>query len=268
MNARALLAFVCLALRLAVQAATEVLPLNYRSAEEILPLAQSVLGSTGRVRAYGNQLIVSAEPEQIAELQEVLQRLDTPPRRLLITVDSVEERDASSGDYGVDGSIGTGNVRIVTGRSEHYAQNDIRVTRSSTQGSGGSRQQIQATEGYPALIQTGQSVPLTSYGRDAYGYPVQQREYRDIGQGFQVVAHVHGEQVQLDIRSQQERLDRRNGSIDTQSADTRVSGRLGEWIELGGVSESRTDSRSGLLSQRAGSSRQTQGLRLKVELLE
>lgn len=268
MTARTLLALACLALSLVAQAATEVLSLHYRSAEEILPLAQSVLGNAGRVRAYGNQLIVSAEPEQIAELQDVLQRLDTPPRRLLITVANVADSDASSGDYGVDGSIGTGNVWIIGGRSAHYAQNDIHVTRSSTHGSGNSLQQVQATEGYPALIHSGQSVPLTSYEVDAYGYPVQRREYRDIGQGFQVIAHLHGDQVQLDIRSQQERLDERSGSIAVQGADTRVSGRLGEWIELGGVSESRAENRSGLLSQRAASSRQTQGLRLKVELLE
>lgn len=268
MTLRALLALLGLTLGLAAQGATEVLPLNYRSAEEILPLAQSVLGSAGRVRAYGNQLIVTAEPAQIAELQEVLQRLDTRPRRLLISVDSQENSSASQDGYRVDGNIGTGNVQVTTGRGERYGRNEVRIIDRSGSGSSGSLQQLQATEGYPALIQVGQSVPLTSYGRDAHGYPSQHTEYRDINRGVEVVASVHGDQVELAIRSQQDRMGSRRGTIDTQSTDTHVSGRLGEWITLGGISESASDSRSGLLSQRSDSSRQALALRLKVELLE
>ena len=268
MTRRVLLAILGLTLSLIAQAATEILPLHYRTAEELLPLAQSVLGATGRVRAYGNQLIVTAEPAQISELQDVLQRLDTRPRRLLISIDSQQNSSASQDGYRVDGSLGTGNVQVTTGRGERYGHSEVRIIDQSRRGSSGSLQQIQATEGYPALIQVGQSLPLTTSGRDAYGYPTQHTEYRDINRGVEVVASVHGDQVQLAIRSQQDQLGSRRGTIDTQSADTRVSGRLGEWIELGGVSENRTDSRSGLLSQRAGSSRQTQGLRLKVELLE
>ena len=72
MTPRALLAALLLALSLPLQAATEVIPLNYRTAEDVMPVVQSVLGNEGRVSAYGNQLIVNAEPAKIQELRKVL----------------------------------------------------------------------------------------------------------------------------------------------------------------------------------------------------
>ena len=270
MTSRPILALLALLCSFAAQAAsrTELLPLQYRSADEMLPVAQSVLGGEGHVSAYGNQLVVNAEPAKIAELQGLLQQLDTRPRRLLITVDNQQASSSSQSGYQVDGHITAGNVEIVGGRGERYGRNQVRIIDRTSTGSSGSLQQVQATEGYPALIQAGQSLPLTTYGRDAYGYPRESTEYRDVNRGFEVVASVRGDQVQLAIRSQQDRLSSRPGVIETQSTDTRVNGRLGEWIELGGVSESAAGSHGGLLSQRSGSALQSQALRLKVELLE
>lgn len=247
---------------------SEILTLNYRTADELLPLLQSVLGDTGRVSAYRNQLVVSAEPEQLDELRELLQQLDTPPRRLLISVDSQQGSHSRQDGYRVDGSLSAGNVEIIAGRGEHHGQDRLRIFRRSSGSNDGSLQQVQATEGYPAQIMAGQNLPITYRGRDAYGYPRHYQEYREVSRGFEVIASVQGEQVVLSIRSQQDRLGRQPGVIDTQYADTRLSGRLGEWIELGGIEESRTLEHSEILSRQTGTQHQGQTLRIKVELLE
>ncbi len=59
---KGLLAFLLL-LTTAAWAAprTEVIPLQYRTADDLLPTLQAVLGSEGKVNVYGNQLIVNAE---------------------------------------------------------------------------------------------------------------------------------------------------------------------------------------------------------------
>lgn len=270
MSPSRLLAILGLACCLAAQAAprSEILPLNYRMADELLPLAQSLLAGEGRVGAYGNQLVVNAEPAKIAELRQLLEQLDTPPKRLLISLDNRQGGSAHQDGYRVAGSVTAGDVEIAVGQDEPHGRDQLRIIRRSNADNRGSLQQIQATEGHPALIQIGQRVPLLRQERDAYGYPREYTEYHEVDRGFEVIASVQGEQVQLSIRSQQDRLAGPYGTIDTQIVDTRVSGRLGEWIELGGIEESRALERSGLLSQHAATSRQNRSLRLKVELLE
>ena len=60
----------------------------------------------------------------------------------------------------------------------------------------------------------------------------------------------------------------RPGVIDVQSTDTRVSGRLGEWITLGGVSEQTSSSGSDVLRRHTTQGREDMSLRLKVEALD
>ena len=72
MSPRITLLAVALSICLPLQAATEVIQLNNRMGEEVLPVAESVLGGQGRVTAYGNQLIVNAPDALILELRQVV----------------------------------------------------------------------------------------------------------------------------------------------------------------------------------------------------
>ena len=55
MTLRGLCLIILTTLSLGLQAATEVIPLNYITADDVLPTAQAVLGNEGRANAYGNQ---------------------------------------------------------------------------------------------------------------------------------------------------------------------------------------------------------------------
>ncbi|MET1076526.1 MAG: secretin N-terminal domain-containing protein [Pseudomonas sp.] len=269
MKLRSLLAAVLVALSLPLQAATEVLPLNYRTAEDVLPVVQSVLGNDGRVNAYGNQLIINAEPAKIEEIRQLLNQLDTQPKRLLITVATQDSSSADDRGYQVDGSVSIGDVEVEAGQGERRGQDRVRIINRSTDSRQGGTQQVQATEGYPALIQVGQSVPITTYSTDAYGQVYQDSQYRNVTQGFYVTASLTGDRVHLSISSNNDRLSQSQpGAIDVQSTDTRVSGRLGEWISLGGISEETRDDQGGLTQHRATRGRNDMSLRVKVEALD
>ncbi|RKZ33637.1 MAG: hypothetical protein DRQ37_08700, partial [Gammaproteobacteria bacterium] len=57
--------------------------------------------------------------------------------------------------------------------------------------------------------------------------------------GVHGIPRLGGEHVILDVGPQSSRLSKKgDGVIETESASTRVSGRLGEWIQIGGVGES------------------------------
>lgn len=250
-------------------AATEIIQMNYRMAEDVLPIAQSVVGDQGKVNAYGNQLIVNASPAVISELRDVLGQLDNEPKRLLISVDTRNSASSQDRGYRVDGSATIGDVELESGRGEVRGRDQVRIIRRSTQDLGGGTQQVQATEGYPALIQVGQSIPLTTTGTDGYGQLYQQTQYQNVMRGFYATATVTGDRVHVTINSNNDRVEQiRPDIINVQTTDTRVSGRLGEWITLGGINENGASSQSGLLRRHTTESSQDLSLRIKVDTLD
>lgn len=266
---RHVLAALMIAVSLPLQAATEVITLDFRMAEDVIPIAQSVVGDQGRVSAYGNQLIVNAPDAVIAELRTVLSQLDSAPKRLLISVDTQDSGNLSARGYGVDGSISAGNVEIEAGRGEVRGRDQVRIIRHSTQTRDAGVQQVQATEGYPALIQVGQSVPLTTTGTDGYGQVYQNTQYRNVMRGFYAIANLSGERVQVTISNNRDRLNQHQpGVIDVQTTETRISGRVGEWMTLGGVSESQSSTQNGTLRRHSTQGQQDLSLRLKVDVLD
>lgn len=268
MSPRITLLAVALSICLPLQAATEVIQLNNRMGEEVLPVAESVLGGQGRVTAYGNQLIVNAPDALIRELRQVVDQLDVAPKRLLISVDTQDLANSTAGGYRVDGSARAGDVEFETGRGEG-GRDQVRIIRRSTNSRDGGIQQIQASEGYPALIQVGQSVPLTTQGSDGYGQIYQQTQYRDVLRGFYATATVHGDRVQISISSSRDRLAQgRSGVVEVQNADTRVSGRVGEWITVGGIDESASSDQRGTLRRYSTQGSQNLSMRLKVDVLD
>src|SRR5690606_21506109 len=96
-----LLLLVSLLFSMTLHAATAVIPLNFRMAQDMLPIAESVVGDQGKVNAYGNQLIVNAPSEVITELRQVLSQLDSEPKRLLISVDTQNSAVSNQSGYHV-----------------------------------------------------------------------------------------------------------------------------------------------------------------------
>ncbi|MDP2246037.1 secretin N-terminal domain-containing protein [Pseudomonas sp.] len=269
MSAPNLFAALLLCIALPLSAATEVIPLNYRTADDVLPVVQSVLGNEGRVNAYGNQLVVNATPAKIEEIRQLLEQLDTRPRRLLISVDSSESSFQNDRGYRADGTLSAGGAQVQIGQGEINGRDQVRIISRTTDSRGGGTQHVQATEGYPALIQVGQSVPLNSSSSGPYGQVYNSTEYRNVMRGFYVTASLTGEIVHINISSNRDRVSQSQpGVIDIQNTDTRVSGRLGEWISIGGVNQQSQVERDGVLRQRSTQGREDMSLRVKVEITD
>ncbi|MFP0195630.1 MULTISPECIES: secretin N-terminal domain-containing protein [Pseudomonas] len=250
MSLRTLLTTLLLGCSFSVMAATEVLPLKYHTSADMLPVAQDFIGKDGQVSAYGNQLIVKAEPGKIEELKDLLSQLDTAPKRLLITVDTNENNGRGDEGYSVNGA-------------------QTRIISRSTASRDGGIQQIQASEGAPALIQVGQSVPITSSQSDSYGGYSSQTQYRNVTQGFYVTASVTGETVHLAISTNRDRMSQeRPDVVNVQSTDTTVTGRLGEWITLAGVNRQTQADKQGLARSYSTQGRDDMTLRVKVDTLD
>ena len=239
---RPLIAGLMMLLSLSALADTQVITLKNRTSADLLPVAQNFIGKDGNVTVYGNQLIVEAPTQKIQGLEDLLSQLDTPVRRLLITVDTSDTNLPDSNS----------NTRVY-----------------STASRDGGVQQIQATEGVPALIQTGQSIPQTSTQTDAYGRLSAQTTYRTVTRGFYITASVTGETVHLAISTNRDRMSQEQPDVvNVQSTDTQVSGPLGQWITVAGISGQNLAGQQGQTRTYSTQSRDDMTLRVKVDALD
>lgn len=270
----------------AAQTTVEVIQLRYRQADQLIPVLQPLLGRDASISNFQNQLVIRATPAELAQVKSVLASLDTPPKRLLITVRQDADVSASRREAEVSGSIGNDQARVtVPGSGSREGGNVVlrdgddrlraRVLDSSQTGSERIGQTVQVLEGYTAFIRAGESRPVrnrqvvrTMVNGQWVDRVVETTDYRDATTGFNVRPRLQGDRVTLDIDPQRETFDdQRRGAVNVQRVVTTVSGRLGEWISLGGIGEERSDDRSGILSTRSLRSNEQRGVQVRVEIL-
>ena len=94
-------------------------------------------------------------------------------------------------------------------------------------------------------------------------------EYKDIHSGFYVLSRVHGDQVTLDISPYQEKMMQEfAGAYETSSASTTITGPLGQWLPIGGVSEETQNTHSDMTSYITTESGDDKRIWIKAELAE
>ena len=242
---RALLLLV-LAFSAYAQQSLEVIPLRYRTADQVLDTLRPLVEPGGTMTGQGNQLIVRASPGNLAEIRRALDAIDRPQRRLQISVRFDDAIDTARRDLEVAGSVSNRGVQIEGSARDRQRSADERVD-----------QRVQAIDGGRATIYTGQSYPIRR--RETFQTPqgVVTREVTDIGgtaSGFEVVPHISGDRVSMQIF--------------TQRVSSTVSGRLGEWLDLGAIegSAAREQRDIGALSQSV--SVQSRRVWVKVEALD
>jgi type II secretory pathway component GspD/PulD (secretin) len=268
------------------QTVVEVIPLQYRSGEQVIPVIRPLLGPDSSVSGFQNQLVIRATPAELAQVRRVLAGIDTAPRRLLITVRQDADSDRSRREAEISGSIGNDNARVtIPGSGSRSGGNVVlregddrlraRVVDTQRSGSSGSTQSIQVLEGRSAFIRIGESRPVRSrqvvrtiVNGQVVDRVVEGTEYRNADIGFSVLPRLQGDIVTLDIDPRNESFDdARRGTVNVQRLTTTVSGRLGEWIDLGGITDSRSDERSVLLGRSSTRTDERRGAQVKVEEL-
>ena len=262
----------------------EVIPLRYRMAQELIPIIQPMLAREGSVSGFQGQLVVRTTPANLEEIKRILASLDTAPRQLVITVRQESDVERGRSNTEISGSIGGDHARAtIPGSGDTRGGNvvlrdgDDQLRVNVLEGSGSERdrseQTVRVMEGHDAYVSIGQSVPVrerqvqrTVIGGRVVEQVVEGAQYRDLASGFYVLPRVSGDRVTLDVSSQRESLSRRPaGSVNVQNLVTTVAGRLGEWMEIGGVGQDTSGQQSVLLGRSVTSSRDSRRVLIKVE---
>lgn len=252
----------------------EVIELEHRLARDVLPIVLPVLAEGGTATGTSSRLIVRSTPENLADIRKVLNAIDTRIRQLRITVTQdlsavVEaEADAVSGHVrSGDFAVGVPDQRPLggSGAGLDNARGSLtyHTQRARAQGDSSNTYSIVGMDGQPAFITTGQRIPQPYY-EPAYGGTV--TDYHTVSSGVYVTPRLQGDRVVLSIAPQLESADPdRSGAITTRSAETTVTGRLGEWISLGGVSTTSGHSDAELLARTRRQGDNRYSLWIKVE---
>jgi hypothetical protein len=277
-----LLAWLLLfALSAAAQQQLEIIRLNSRTAEQVLPQLRPFVEPGGTLSGMNNQIFIRASEANRRQMRELISAIDRPPRRLLISVRQDSDSSVAAAGGEVSGRIGGGDVRIESRRTV-TAGAGVEVRRGGdavrgqiydSRSAGAERisQQVQVVEGGRAYISVGTSVPvpLRQVVVGPGGAVVSEAVvYRDLGTGFYAEPQLAGDNVTLTISPSHDTPGAYGpGSANIQRLTTTVSGRLGEWIDLGGTVEERAGETSGTLrySSRGGST--VRRVQLKVEAL-
>lgn len=261
----ALTLFVSSANTLASAEVIEVIPLHNRTAEDVGALIGPLLAPQDRVIANGNNLIIKATPARLKTLQQLINQLDTPIQNLIITV--VQDRyttavalnaEARIQLYGQHSNHSTSIAGNVKGRF-YQNQGHANINNSQT---------LRTVDGQPAHIEVGKAHPIrrTSFYQPLYGYPEihNSTEFIEATTGFAVTPRLAGNnQVIIDVAPWSDRFNH-YGEINTQGAQTTLRVNLGEWIEIGGVSETSHSQHSGILSQ--SQSNQSDNLHIVIKV--
>lgn len=242
----------------------EIIELKSKTAEQVLPTLLPLVEPGGTLTGMNNQLFLRVSPRNRADIKRALAAIDSPTRRLIIRVSQNREAENSARGAEASGQVVLGSTR--------RANVDARVwdTRSLRNENAG--QMVQTVEGGQAFIQVGRSlpIPMRQMVIGPSGAVVNETVvYQDVGRGFYALPRLNGERVTLEISQQASSMDAYGrGAIDTQRVSTTVSGRLGEWIELGGSGRQASGNQSGGMVLSTGDVRDSRSIWLKVEEVE
>jgi len=241
----------------AARMVTEVIPVGYRNAEEVVEILRPLIPPPGSISAFSNKLIVKTTPENLRELKGVLQSIDRAPANLLVSVKHILDEEVQRDLAQAFGEVQSGDVTVSTGRTakrrrgltiEHddgESSGGVNVVQGRRRSDSENVQTVRVLEGKEAFIGTGTEAPFpeqTTIVQDGRVIVQNTVTYAEATNGFYVRPRLAGDRVTLEIFPSANRF--RGAKIDIREVSTTVSGRLDRWMEIAGVSGSDNQSRN------------------------
>ena len=260
----------CLLLVSVVSASSiTTLQLDNRPAAELIPIIEPMLAPGDVITGQGFTIILRASPQTVEDVKTMLEALDQAATMLQISVFQGSKRSleamSASGSLSVEGdntNISVGNDDTNDAGNIDYRSDSVSVGAAATsidqRRQDNPVHQVRVAEGNEAFIQTGDQVAYSG-GDDG-------TVFKNVTTGFYVLPRVNGDRVILKVRPfKNNRSSEASGVIETQSADTTITGQLGEWLKIGGVSEQSSQSQSGIASTSSKKSRRKDRIWIRAD---
>lgn len=258
---------------------TRIVQLKHRSAAEIIPLIQPLLGPNDAITGTDFRLIVRTSDKNFREIERLLAQLDAARRQLRITVKQTVAREAENSGVGVSGEVKNDNVRIQLPRQSPpdnrgaIVQKDglrLETRQTRTTSSNSSTQFVSTLDGSPAFVRVGQSFPhvqriLAIAGKQQV-LLAQGVSFHNVVTGFDVTPHVQGESILLQIAPRLSSLSNpTTGLVNFQEYSTTVVVKPGDWVDIGGLTGAGDEVRRAILDSAGTQTGERRTIMIKVE---
>ena len=281
----ALLCSISLFSGVALADSIQTIQLAHRPADEIMPVINPMLGPDDSLTGQGYQLFIRTSDSNLEQIKQMVSSLDRAAKMLLISVFQGNDRELRALGVSGDFQYQDSNANVSLGSTGEAAKRGAEVQYSTRNASAGAHtfstrgrlsdnpiHQLRISEGSEGYIETGESIPYFSgsYWRGGrHGIVEGGVDYKDINTGFYVLPRVHGEQATLDVSPyKQSQSRKRGGDIETQSASTRITGKLGQWLAIGGVTGQTRSSSNRIGSYGSTQSRDNASIWIKADLVQ
>jgi acetyltransferase-like isoleucine patch superfamily enzyme len=236
----------------------EIIELKSGVVSDIVPVLKPLVAEGGTVTGMNGKIIIKSTASNLKQLKQVLAQLDKAPRRLMISVKQNVDGSLKTSEDGLSGRYISNNVKIESPdisnegtiiQGQDSDGNVIRYRTLETRSSLEDRNvfKVQTLEGHHAHINIGNSVPIPNSNTIITGAGVVIQdgvEYRDVTSGFYVLPRLQGDNVTLLIAPRLSRVTPNSrhsrdhaATFDIQEVETTATGRLGEWIQIGGATQ-------------------------------
>nr|WP_305888731.1 type II and III secretion system protein [Methylomonas sp. SURF-2] len=239
----------------------EIITLQNRPAAEVQALLAPLLETNEAVNSDGFNLIVKSSPDRMDSIRKLIAQLDSRRRNLLISV--LQNSHKTAEQLNAEAAIALSPDSL---RMRGMAGDTRNIDRRNT------LQTLRALEGQAAHIQAGDIKAFDNIGiyGDPYGYTgITSNTYlREASTGFAVIPRLtDNDEVIIDITPWSERFTQNRG-MESRHLQTTLRARLGEWLEIGGVSEQRQTDRQGFKGFNYSTRKRDQGILIKIDLAE
>ena len=261
---------ILLAATAATAAATAVIPVQYRMAAELQPMAARMASPDGYVGVdeRTNALIVIDTPEHIDRIRSFVRTQDQPVRQVRVRVRFYETDAGSARGVGVSGrvagddwSVGTSDARR---EGLHVTVQDHESRRQAD-----SEYYVTTMSGGTAYVKTGSQIPYRQRWMDLrrrYARVTETVVFREIETGFDVKPVITGERAIVEVTPRiMEAGGGRSGVIRFAGARTSLTVPLGRWVTLAGSDGSSNEVISEILSRGSGNRRAGLTMAILVE---
>ena len=251
-------------------AETAVIPMQYRSAAEALPMVRQLLSPEGRAVADGrtNRLLVVDEEKAIAQVRAFLEGFDRPGKqaRIRVRFEEASVRESTTVQGKARASGDEWSVRLGKPMTKDGAELHLRDGSRSRQGS--SEFFVSVVSGSPAYIMVGQEIIYNQRWVDLtrrYTRITESVTIHRIETGFEVKPVILKEHVEVEIIPRISHGGPGARVIQFTEASTRLSAPIGEWVTIGGASRESNEVIRAILEAGSGKTVSMTSMSLLVE---